>query len=88
VATALQPLDKNWFRIRYFAIDRKDYRLNFGEQDSEYTWDYFKGVRDFYQKAADGGRWVIFTRRSVKADWLTLSLTRIEDYSVNASLGG
>jgi hypothetical protein len=61
VAAALQPLKKDWFRTRYFAIDPKDYGPNFDEQDFEYTWDYFEGVRDFYQKAAVEGRWVIFS---------------------------
>lgn len=61
VAKALLPLTEDWLRSRYFAIDPKDYGLNFGEEDFEYTWDYFTGVREFYQKAANDGRWVIFS---------------------------
>jgi len=31
------------------------------EQDFEYTWAYFEGVREFYEKAAAENRWSIFT---------------------------
>ena len=61
VAAALRPLTKDWLRARYFAMDPKDYGLNLDDQDFEYTWEYFEGVRDFYQKAASEGRWVIFS---------------------------
>jgi hypothetical protein len=61
LAVALQPLTRNWFNDRYLEIDAKDYGPNFGEEDFQYTWDYFEGVREFYVKAASDGRWTIFT---------------------------
>jgi hypothetical protein len=63
VAEALRPLDREWFRARYFKIDPADYGVPgmLNEQDFEYTWDYFEGVRKFYQKTANDRRWVIFT---------------------------
>jgi|SRR6185312_4230238 len=63
VANALRPLDKDWFRARYFKIDPADYGIPgmLNEQDFEYTWAYFEAVRDFYAKAATDGRWSIFT---------------------------
>jgi uncharacterized protein DUF1877 len=63
VAEALKPIDKEWLRARYFKIDPADYGLPgmLSEQDFEYTWDWFEGVREFYQKAAAEDRWSIFT---------------------------
>lgn len=63
VAEALRPLDKDWFRARYFKIDSADYGVPgmLNEQDFEYTWVWFESVRDYYKKAAAEGRWSIFT---------------------------
>jgi len=61
VAKALGPLDEAWLRDRYFQIDPNDYALQLCEQDFEYTWAYFEGVREFYEKAAAENRWTIFT---------------------------
>ena len=64
VAQALLSLTKEWFRERYFAIDQNDYGMPPGfdyELDFEYTWGYFEEVRNFYQKAANEGRAVIFS---------------------------
>lgn len=62
MAEALSPIDKEWFRTRYFKIDPSDYGIPgmLNEEDFEYTWDYFEGVREFYQRAASEGRWSIF----------------------------
>jgi len=61
VSEALKPVRQEWFHARYDAIDPEEYGLNFGDEDFAYTWDWFEGVRDFYQKAASDGRWTIFT---------------------------
>ncbi len=63
VAKALRSLDKEWFRARYFNISPAEYTGPGGlsEEDFEYSWDYFEGVREFYQKAAAENRWSIFT---------------------------
>jgi hypothetical protein len=63
VAKALGPLDAAWFRDRYFKIDPNDHALpgQLCEQDFEYTWAYFEGVREFYEKTAAENRWSIFT---------------------------
>lgn len=61
VSNALEPITKEWLHSKYLAIDAKEYGLNLDEQDFEYTWDYFEGVREFYQKSANEGRWVIFS---------------------------
>jgi len=63
VAEALRPLTKEWMRTRYFKIDPADYGTAgmLRDEDFEYTWDWFEGVRDYYLKAAAEGRWSIFT---------------------------
>ncbi len=61
VAVALVPLTEKWFRDRYFNVVPKEYHPNYGEQDFQYTWDWFQAVRDLYRKAAEEGRSVIFT---------------------------
>jgi hypothetical protein len=63
VAEAIRRLNKEWFRDAYFRIDPADYALpgQLNEEDFEYTWAYFEDVREFYERAADEGRWSIFT---------------------------
>jgi hypothetical protein len=61
VAAALAPLTEQWFRDRYFSVVPNDYCLNYGEEDFQYTWDWFQGVRDLYRKAAEQGKAVAFT---------------------------
>ncbi|WP_436528775.1 YfbM family protein [Actinoplanes sp. HUAS TT8] len=59
VASALQPLTREWLRERYDALDG-DYGTT-GDQDFEYTWSNFEDVRSFYDRAATAGRAVLFT---------------------------
>jgi hypothetical protein len=61
VAAALEAVDEAWMRQRYNRIDPLDYQGVLGDEDFEYTWDWFTQVRDFYRKAAAAGRAVIFT---------------------------
>lgn len=61
LAQALAKVDEAWFRTRYFKIDPIEYGGELGEQDFEYTWDYFQNVREFYERAAADGRWTIFS---------------------------
>jgi hypothetical protein len=60
VARAAATITKEWLRDRYFKLTA-DYDSPLSEEDFEYTWEYFEGVRDFYLKAAKDGRAVIFT---------------------------
>jgi len=53
VARALAALTKEKFREAY---DRIDDALDF-----DYTWSNLEGLREFFQKAAAGGRHVLFT---------------------------
>ncbi|NOS82558.1 MAG: DUF1877 family protein [Nitrospira sp.] len=62
VASALEPVTKAWFRERYFSLLRQDdYNGEIGDEDFEYTWDWFENVRGLYKKAAASDRAVIFT---------------------------
>src|SRR5262245_52366581 len=64
VAAALEGVRREWFLSQYFSLDqnppgagvhRYEMYLVDPEVDSEYTWEYFVQVRDFYQRAARRG---------------------------------
>lgn len=57
----LDPITEDEFRRRYFAIDPKSYPTPLTEDDFGYTWEWFREVRRLYRKAADEGRYVLFT---------------------------
>ena len=61
VAAALSGVSKSWFDDRYRSIVPHDYAPEYGDEDREYTWEWFQGVRDLYKKAADQNRAVLFT---------------------------
>jgi len=43
------------------AIDAKSYGFPLSDEDFRYTWDWFQSVRDLYTRAAQAGRFVLFT---------------------------
>jgi hypothetical protein len=61
IAAALSGITEADFRRRYEAIDPKSYGFPLSEEDFRYTWDGFQGVRDLYTRAAQAGRFVLFT---------------------------
>jgi hypothetical protein len=61
VATALRSITAPDFRRRYYAIDSKSYGMQLTEEDLGYTWQWFKTVRNFWLRAAEEGRYVLFT---------------------------
>ena len=61
IAAALPAITEEDFRRRYFAIDAQSYGCPLTEEDFRYTWDWFQGVRDFYTRAAQADRFVLFT---------------------------
>jgi hypothetical protein len=61
IAAALPAITEEEFRRRYFAIDAKSYGSPLSDEDFRYTWDSFQGVRDLYTRAAQAGRFVLFT---------------------------
>lgn len=61
IATALDAITESGFRRRYFAIDSNDYEMDLSEEDFAYTWESFEDVRALYKRAAQQGRYVLFS---------------------------
>jgi hypothetical protein len=61
VAGALEVIEENWFRERYYALAQTDYYGPVDEEDLNLTWADFEDTREFYRKAAEAGLSVIFT---------------------------
>jgi hypothetical protein len=60
VAKALAGITEEWFTGNYHAYC-KGVHPEYGEDDRQYTWDYFQSVRDLYARAAKAGRSVVFS---------------------------
>ena len=61
VAAALMSITPEWFAARYRTVVPSNYAPEYGDEDLEYTWSWFQGVRDLYAKASARGRAVVFT---------------------------
>lgn len=61
IASALPAITEDEFRQRYFAIDVESYDTDLTDEDFEYTWDWFQGVRALYLRAAQEQRYVLFS---------------------------
>lgn len=61
IAEALPKITEAEFRRRYFSIDAKSYGFPLSDEDFNYTWSWFQGVRELYIRAAREGRFVLFT---------------------------
>ncbi len=59
IAEALRPIERDEIARRYAQYCDRVWP-EFGEDDLEYTWEYFQLMREFYQRMAEGGRWVVF----------------------------
>jgi hypothetical protein len=61
IAEALAKVTKPWLRSRYFELPFPDYQGEKSEDDWEYTFAQFEGLPEFFARAANDGRHVIFT---------------------------
>ena len=61
IAKALPQVSEYEFRHNYFQIDPDDYSFPVNQEDYEYTWSWFQGIRDLYYRAAKANRFVLFT---------------------------
>ena len=61
VAAAIRGIDEPSMRWSYFALDPDDYDQPLSEEDFGYTWDNFRDLRQFFEKAAVHDRPVVFT---------------------------
>lgn len=61
VAAALQAISEESFRDRYWQLVPSDYCDNHGEEDLQYTWEWFQPVRDLYRVASERRLAVVFS---------------------------
>lgn len=61
IVEALATMTAERLRVRYDAIDAASYDGELGDEDFDYTWAWFTNVRDLYSRAAQEGRYVLFT---------------------------
>ena len=61
IAEALGKVGREQLRQAYFKIDEENYGFPVNEEDFDYTWQWFSGLKPFYNKAADEKRFVLFT---------------------------
>lgn len=61
IAAALKNMDEADLRERHAKIDQETYQGAVDEENFEYTWGCFRGLPEFYTKAAEAKRNVIFT---------------------------
>lgn len=61
ISAALARMTEEEFRYKYFQIDADSYGSSLTEDDCQYTWAWFQGVRDLFARAAKDGRHVLFT---------------------------
>jgi hypothetical protein len=61
VADAIRGIDRAELLRGYEGIDPDSfYALCMSEEDFEATWDSFRGLRAFFERVAEAGRWVVF----------------------------
>lgn len=61
IAKVLPERTKAQCRECYDKIDEEDYGFPLDEEDFEYTWEYLQDSLDFWKKAAQEKRYVLFT---------------------------
>ena len=60
-AVALKKIDEMAFKQGYENIAQEDYGGEKGQDDFEYTWAWFQGLPNLFDKAARAGRAVLFS---------------------------
>jgi hypothetical protein len=61
VADAIRGIDRAELQRGYNGIDPASfYARHMSADDFEYTWDNFHALREFFERAAGAGRWVVF----------------------------
>lgn len=61
VAGALAVVTEDSFQQRYYAIREADYGASLTEEDFRYSWSWLCGIRNFWQRAAESGFYILFT---------------------------
>lgn len=60
VADALEAIDEAEFKRRYFRHCEGAWP-EYGEDDAQYSWEYFQDVRAFFRRMTGSGRTILFT---------------------------
>ncbi len=61
VVPALGDVTRDWMQEQYQTLSDTEYPGPIGEDDFEYTWENFTGMREFFARAAEANRSVLFT---------------------------
>lgn len=61
IAKVLPNRTKEECRKCYYMIDEEDYGMPLDEEDFEYAWEYLQDSLDFWKKAAEEKRYVLFS---------------------------
>lgn len=61
IAATIGSVTEADVRARYRQIDPDRYGMDLSEEDEGYTWEWFSGLIEFYMRAAEAGRHVLFT---------------------------
>ena len=60
VSADLSAINEQWMRSKYTAIPDHGYEGPTGDEDFDYTWEYFQDLQEFLRKAAKASRSVVF----------------------------
>lgn len=85
VAEAIAKITKQDLRDMYFSqLDKDEYEGQVGEEDFEYTWEWFADLPYFFQKVADHDKGILFvTQGCVQTP--TVHLEEIESEEIKPS---
>lgn len=61
IASALEAVTREQLRERYDSLSETDYASQMSPKDFDYTWSNFVGLVEFYRRAAEADRAVVFT---------------------------
>jgi hypothetical protein len=61
IAEALKSIGREELHRRYCLIDTDEYGCSVDDEDFEYTWHSFEDLVGFFERAANQGRFVLFT---------------------------
>jgi hypothetical protein len=61
IGIALRAITREELHKRYMTIPEAAYDMPLSAEDFEYTWNWFEGLGDFFVRAGEAGRSVIFT---------------------------
>lgn len=61
IAEAVSQITRDELQQRYFQLDPEEYGDSLSEDDFNHTWEWFDASKNFWVKASEEGRSVLFT---------------------------